>query len=67
MVMQITVNGKSREMEPGATVEQLLTELGLKGPLAVELNRKVCPKRLHSQTPLNSADVIEIVTIVGGG
>ena len=65
--MQISVNGKSREIEAGATVEQLLGDLCLKGPLAVELNRKVCPKRLHSETVLNGGDVIEIVTIVGGG
>ena len=65
--MLITVNSSEHEIADGSTVEQLLLELGTKGPLAVELNRKVCPKRLHSQTQLNNNDVLEIVTIVGGG
>ena len=65
--MLISVNGRQQEVADGVTVEQLLQQLQLKGPLAVELNRKVCTKRLHSQTILNSQDVIEIVTIVGGG
>ena len=65
--MQISVNGNQREMAENATIEQLLQELSLTGPLAVELNSKVCPKRLHGQTQLKSGDVLEIVTIVGGG
>ena len=65
--MQISLNGQDREVTEGATVSQLLGDLELSGPLAVEINRQVCPKRLHDEKTLNAGDVLEIVTIVGGG
>lgn len=65
--MTITVNGQERDMPEGANVATLLDDLGLTGPLAVELNRRVCPRAQHTQTQLNPGDVVEIVTIVGGG
>ena len=65
--MKITINGKERDIAEGTTAQKLLQQLNLKGPLALELNRKLCPKSQHSQTVLENGDVIEIVTIVGGG
>lgn len=65
--MKITINSEAREVGEGTTVARLLQEMELKGPLAVEINRQVCPKRQHEQTILNEGDVLEIVTIVGGG
>ena len=65
--MQINVNGKQREVGDGTTVQQLLKELELKGPVAVELNRRICSRNSHADTILNGGDVVEIVTIVGGG
>ena len=65
--MQITVNSQEHDVADDTSIEKLLAHLGLTGPLAVELNRKVCPRRLHSQTQLKPGDVLEIVTIVGGG
>ena len=65
--MQITVNGKNREINDGATVTELIKELSLNGPLAVEINRDICPKSRHPETHLKQGDVLEIVTIVGGG
>ena len=65
--MKITINGNPREITEGLTVKGLITELAIKGPYAVELNRQVCPKKNHEQTNLKDGDVIEVVTIVGGG
>lgn len=65
--MQVSVNGKTHELPEAMTVAQLVEHLGLSAPLAVELNRQVCPKQKHSETPLQSGDVVEVVTIVGGG
>ena len=67
MNMQITLNGQKKDIPEPSTVEQLLHQLSLKGPLAVELNRKVCPKKMHGQTHLQPGDIVEIVTLVGGG
>jgi len=66
--MQITVNGESRPLSAGQTVAHLLDDLGLSGkPVAVEVNRQVIPKRSHESTTLTNGDVIEVVTLVGGG
>jgi len=65
--MQIKVNDTAKDIPQNTTIEKLLAELAVKGPLAVELNRKVCPKALHSNTLLKEGDILEIVTIVGGG
>jgi len=65
--MIINLNGQEHEVADGITVERLLLDLDIRVPLAVELNCKVCPKRLHGQRQLNPGDVVEIVTIVGGG
>lgn len=65
--MQINLNGQQKDVTEGLTISDLLSELQLKGPLAVEMNQKICPKQLHPQTTLKQGDVLEIVTIVGGG
>ena len=65
--MRILVNGKEHETAEGTTVTALLAELNVTGPVAVELNRTICPKTKHQETSLKSGDTLEVVTIVGGG
>lgn len=65
--MQIVLNGEEKKISEGTTVAELLTQLELKGPLAVELNLDICPKTQHAQTQIQPGDQLEIVTIVGGG
>lgn len=67
-IMKITLNGESREVEPGLTVGQLLGELKLE-PLrvAVEINQNLVRRATFAETPLREGDRIEIVTFVGGG
>lgn len=65
--MHITVNGERREVKPG-TVRDLVVGLGLgKAAVAVEVNKEVVPRKLHDATPLREGDVVEVVTLVGGG
>ena len=66
-MINIVLNGEPREMAEGNNVSNLLQELEIRVPCAVELNKKVVPKALHSDTKINNGDIIEIVTIVGGG
>jgi sulfur carrier protein len=67
-VMQISLNGKPREVEPGATVASLLQALGLDPrQVAVERNLELAPRSRHEATILAADDRIEIVTLVGGG
>lgn len=66
--MHLTVNGQAQKVPEGLTIRGLLEHLGLtEGPVAVERNREVVPRALHSSTELRSGDEIEIVHCVGGG
>jgi sulfur carrier protein len=66
--MQISLNGKPRDVEPGATVASLLESLGLDPrQCAVERNLELAPRARHAATSLAPGDRIEIVTLVGGG
>ncbi len=66
--MQIVINGQAKEVACNLTVATLLQEMSLQ-PLrvAVELNRLLLPRSQHGLTTLAEGDVLEIVTLVGGG
>ena len=65
--MKLIVNGEEKELGVN-TVRELVVELGLGDqPVAVEVNRAVVPRREHEEKTLNDGDVIELVTLVGGG
>ncbi len=65
--MQLMVNGEPMETD-AADVAALVDVLGLTGQaVAVEVNREVVPKRRHGEVTLREGDVVELVTLVGGG
>ena len=67
-LMNLTVNGQLRQIDTPCTVRQLLVDVGLPDAMvAVELNRRVVPRRQHETTSLREGDELEIVTLVGGG
>jgi sulfur carrier protein len=66
--MEILVNGESMSIAAGATIADLLRQLGLDHRrVAVELNLQVVPRAEHSARHLSPGDRLEIVTFVGGG
>lgn len=66
--LQIDLNGDPRDLRAGATVADLVRELGLRSDLvAVERNGRLVPRSQHAATPLADGDRLEIVTLVGGG
>ena len=66
--MLLTVNGEGLEVPDGCTLERLLELQGLsQRPCAVEVNREVVARGLHASRNVVDGDVIEIVTLVGGG
>lgn len=66
--MKLTVNGNHHETQGSLTVRELVESLGLgKAAVAVELNRDVVPRKAHETTTLKEGDVLELVTLVGGG
>ncbi len=71
MPLTLILNGTSRSFDalsPPATLEQVITELGLKGDrVAVERNGEIVPRTQWANTPLGESDRLELVHFVGGG
>ena len=68
MESTIQVNGETRPAITGATVIDLLRELGLEdGRVAIERNLEILPRPAWTQTPVETGDRYEIVQFVGGG
>lgn len=66
--LTISVNGESRVATPGATVVDLIRELGLDtGRVAIERNLEILPRPQWAQTQVQPGDRYEIVHFVGGG
>lgn len=71
--MKVVVNGEQREVLgpdglPVQTVEALLVAMDLpRERVAVELNGVIVLKAERASRPLHGGDVLEIVTLVGGG
>ncbi len=62
------VNGENRETRAGATIADLLRELGLDGGrVAIERNREILPRTRWTETQIEAGDRYEIVQFVGGG
>ncbi len=67
-MIQLSVNGQTRRVEPGADVARLLEALELSGKrVAVERNGEIVPRSLYAGTRLTDGDALEIVVAVGGG
>ena len=65
--MEVTLNGKVRELADGTTVTALLDELGVPvDHTAVELNGALLERDGYGRS-LAPGDAIEVVRFVGGG
>jgi thiamine biosynthesis protein ThiS len=68
MEATIVVNGETRVAIPGATVVDLLRDLGLDGGrVAIERNLEILPRGKWTETLVEAGDRYEIVQFVGGG
>ena len=66
--LALTVNGEPRRAAAGATVADLVRELGLEpAKVAVERNGQIAPRSTLAGVLLEDGDVLEIVHFVGGG
>jgi thiamine biosynthesis protein ThiS len=64
----ISVNGETRSAKPGASVTDLLRELGIDGGrVAIERNLEILPRPQWTQTLVADGDRYEVVQFVGGG
>jgi len=66
--MKVVINGEEKAVPDQITVAGLLEHLELaKMRVAVEINKQLVPRRDHVDHSIKNGDIIEIVTLVGGG
>lgn len=64
----LKINGELKTCSAGLKLPQFLEQQGLNPRLiAVEYNGEILHRQFWDQTEIKSGDVLEIVTIVGGG
>ena len=67
-MIQLTVNGKVRQLNAPATLLQFLEQAGINPQIiAVERNGEIVKRDRYAETPLADGDRLEIVRMVGGG
>lgn len=67
-MLELKINGESRQFSAALTVAGLIDELGYAGKrIAVECNGEIVPRSQHATTALATGDQLEIVVAVGGG
>ncbi len=67
-MIQLSVNGQIRRLEPGSDLARLIQALELSGKrIAVEKNGEIVPRSRYAGTRLADGDSLEIVVAVGGG
>lgn len=66
--ISLTLNGETRRFRAGATVADLVQDIGLDpAKVAVERNLEIVPRSTLAQVALAEGDTLEIVHFVGGG
>lgn len=66
--MKVIVNGEAREVPEGSSVAELVAAMGLADAIcAAEVNRSVVPRAARGERRLAEGDMVEIVSLVGGG
>ncbi|CAG0948354.1 Sulfur carrier protein ThiS [Phycisphaerales bacterium] len=66
--MNVVVNGAKTDLPDGTTVRALIERLELgKAACAAEVNKRLVPRREQESRELRDGDVVEVVSLVGGG
>jgi sulfur carrier protein len=67
-LLPIRVNGEARQVPPGTTLDQVVTELSAAPTgVAAAVNETVVPRGAWPSTRLAADDRVEILTAVQGG
>ncbi|MCZ6574646.1 MAG: sulfur carrier protein ThiS [Planctomycetota bacterium] len=66
--IRIRLNGEDAEVAAGTTIGALVDGVTKdRSRIAVERNKEIVPRTSYDQQAAEEGDVIEIVTLVGGG
>jgi sulfur carrier protein len=67
-MLELSLNGESRQLPAPTTVAGLLVSLGLDTrKVAVERNEEIVPRSRYAEIWLQAGDSLEIVHFIGGG
>ncbi len=67
-MINLTVNGRIQQLESEMTGQLLLERLDRNAAtLVIELNGRIIPLEEFRETTVSDGDVLELVTLVGGG
>lgn len=67
-MIEIQVNGEDISLESEMNIRRLLETVPVPpNYLAVEINEEVVPREQYDDQMVRAGDVIELVTLVGGG
>ena len=66
--MELYLNGEARQFESAINISTLTQLLGLEHQrIAIEVNRCIIPKSLHTSHILQEGDHVEVIQAIGGG
>ena len=66
--MNVTLNGEQRDVAAGTTVGELVDLVTAdRSRVAVERNLAIVKRAAYDETGVEPGDVVEVVTLVGGG
>jgi len=67
-MIEIIVNGESRQVPDQYSAENLVTDMALTDHrVAMEVNREIVPRSTYAEHWFAADDKIEIVSAIGGG
>lgn len=67
-MIEITVNGDSRQLDDPSSVKDLVNVMSVTGKrIAIEVNGEIVPASQHAEHLLGTGDKVEIVGAIGGG
>ncbi|MEM1224497.1 MAG: sulfur carrier protein ThiS [Planctomycetota bacterium] len=67
-MIEITINGEARQIDGPMPIAELVRRAEVpEHYLAIEINGDVVPRESHATVLVNAGDVVEVVTLVGGG
>ena len=66
--VRVRLNGEETDVTAGSTVGQVVDRVVRdRSRIAVERNKEIVPRASYDKTPVAAGDVIEVVSLVGGG
>ena len=67
-MIEIRVNDKAKQVEPGKTLAELLDDWGFESRrVAVAVNEDFVPRSTYASVSLNAGDRVDVVAPVQGG